>query len=182
MISGGGIILADFRRPGRGTGRAKADRHFGQGGVIKLSGMRLPEGCPGWHNTFPPNASMACDEEPTVRRVIELPSLFVLGVDVSYALTFFFVAAAGAVVAAVVPSTPVRVASGWLAATFLVVAVAYATNAAWLLFKRRTGGRWPWAWPMAGPYLLLTEISYRISRKTTPEPGVVPVAENLYLG
>jgi protein-tyrosine phosphatase len=101
---------------------------------------------------------------------------------VAYALTFFTVAVASGVIAVIVPALPVRVAAGWVAVTFLVVAAAYAINAAGLLFKRRTGGRWPWAWPLAGPYLLLTELSYRISRKTTPEPGIVPVAENLFLG
>jgi protein-tyrosine phosphatase len=101
---------------------------------------------------------------------------------VVYAITFFTVAVASGVIAAAVPSLPVRITAGWIGVTFLVVAAAYAANAAGLLCKRRTGGRWPWAWPLAGPYLLLTEISYRISRQTTPEPGIVPVSENLYLG
>jgi protein-tyrosine phosphatase len=101
---------------------------------------------------------------------------------VAYSVSFLTVAIACGVLAAAVPSLPVRILFGWLGGTFLLVAVAYALNAAGLLFKRRNGGRWPVAWPLAGPYLVLTEVSYRISRKTTTEPGIVPVAENLFLG
>jgi hypothetical protein len=101
---------------------------------------------------------------------------------VAYSLSFLTVAVACGVIAAAVPSLPVRIGVGWLGTTFLLVALAYAVNSAGLLFKRRSGSRWPVAWPLAGPYLVLTELSYRISRTTTPEPGIVPVAENLYLG
>ncbi|HEY2784158.1 MAG TPA: dual specificity protein phosphatase family protein [Fimbriiglobus sp.] len=99
-----------------------------------------------------------------------------------YSLTFLSVAVAFGVIAAAVPVWPVRLAAGWVSGTFVVVAIAYAVNTAGLLGKRRSGGRWPWAWLLAGPYLLLTEVSYRISRKTMPESGVVPLAENLFLG
>lgn len=100
----------------------------------------------------------------------------------AYSLSFLTIAVACGILAASVPSFPFRLAVGWVGATFVVIAGAYAANAGGVLGKRPTGGRWPWAWFVAGPYLLLTELSYRISRKTTPEPGVVPVSENVYLG
>jgi protein-tyrosine phosphatase len=101
---------------------------------------------------------------------------------VAYSLSFVFVAVACGVIAATVPSLPVQVAAGWVGLAFLLVAVAYGLNAAGVFGKRSSGGRWPWAWPLTGPYLILTEVSYRIWLRTSGENEYVAVAENLYLG
>lgn len=77
---------------------------------------------------------------------------------------------------------PLVVLAGWAGVSFLLLAVLYAMNWSAPLGKRATGGRWFWAWPVFGPYFLLSEIAYLMARKSGRVEPHAEVAPGLYLG
>ena len=66
--------------------------------------------------------------------------------------------------------------------SFLLLALLYALNWSGPLGKRANGGRWFWAWPLFGPYFLLSEISYLLARKSGRVEPHAEIAPGLYLG
>lgn len=87
---------------------------------------------------------------------------------VKYALAFALLAALALVAAIVNGATPATAAFAWVAISFSIVAIAYASGRPALLGKRPDGARAWWAWPLLGPYLLLAIVSlaiYRVSHR-----------------
>jgi hypothetical protein len=77
---------------------------------------------------------------------------------------------------------PLVIVSVWAGLSFLIIALLYALNWCGPLGKRANGGRWFWAWPLFGPYFVLSEISYLIARKSGRVEPHAEIAPGLYLG
>lgn len=77
---------------------------------------------------------------------------------------------------------PLVFVAAWAGLSFLLLALLYALNWSGPLGKRATGGRWFWAWPVFGPYFLLSEISYLLARKSGRIEPHSEIAPGLYLG
>lgn len=102
-----------------------------------------------------------------------------------YPITYFTLAAASAGLGWVALDQgwwPLVVVAGWAGVSFLLLAVLYALNWSAPLGKRANGGRWFWAWPVFGPYFLLSEIAYLLARKSGRVEPHSEIAPGLYLG
>ncbi|APR83674.1 Ser/Thr and Tyr protein phosphatase (dual specificity) [Minicystis rosea] len=70
----------------------------------------------------------------------------------------------------------------WPAASFVVVAIAYARRRPTMLGKHRDGTMALWAWALLGPYLLLTLALSWIERWVSREDAANEVAPGLWVG
>ncbi len=101
-----------------------------------------------------------------------------------YSITFLALAAACVFVAVAAWD-----AVGWAvvvplytAASFALLAVAYAGVGARLLLKRADGRRSPLAWPLFAPYFLLNTVAFEAYRRLSREPAFAEVIPNLSFG
>jgi hypothetical protein len=105
---------------------------------------------------------------------------------VSFKYAFVFALLAGACglfgLAAALPTNGFSLVFLWPAASFALLAVAYAGVGPKVLGKRADGGRWWWARLIHAPYLLLTRFSFVLYRRLGGHSATCEVVPNLFLG
>jgi protein-tyrosine phosphatase len=104
--------------------------------------------------------------------------------SLKYSLVFLLLAA-GCVVSALARGDIVGwfgIAMLYTAASFLLLAVAYAGAAPKLLGKRASGRQSMWSWVLFAPYFLLNALLFQMHRLLSGEPAFVQVAPNVFFG